>query len=178
MTDPIPESEIRALLELAEKATPGPLEAIPPPRIGNHWKVGTRPKERNGCLFLVAMIDNGAPGDTLDTEEANARLFAAACNLTPRLCQELLEAREKVTNLTASLKTCHEACRVANARMTEDGKGGTDYWCSECEPRHERCDACGDMVAEWSDPEGGPGRVCKQCERYVYQEIKARRHGA
>lgn len=33
------------------------------------------------------------------------------------------------------------------------------------QPRREKCDACGKMVYEWSDPEGGPGRVCKVCEK-------------
>lgn len=34
--------------------------------------------ERDGKQYFVATIENGAPGDTLDTEEANAKLMAAA----------------------------------------------------------------------------------------------------
>lgn len=34
-----------------------------------------------GLEFFVATIENGAPGDTLETEEANARLIASAPDL-------------------------------------------------------------------------------------------------
>ncbi|MGC1272969.1 MAG: hypothetical protein WBC44_04630 [Planctomycetaceae bacterium] len=40
-------------------------------------------------LWIVATIENGAPGDTLKTEGANARLFAAAPDLL-EACKALL----------------------------------------------------------------------------------------
>lgn len=70
------------------KHTPGQWEAIKPKKEGKHWTVGARGVLGGkgaiaGALVLwnIAMIDNGAPGDTLDTEEANARLIAAAPDL-------------------------------------------------------------------------------------------------
>lgn len=70
------------------KHTPGPWEAIPPKKTGKHWKVGAHGKLGGSgsaagatALWFVAQIDNGAPGDTLETEGANARLIAAAPDL-------------------------------------------------------------------------------------------------
>lgn len=40
-------------------------------------------------MWIVATIENGAPGDTLETEGANARLFAAAPDLLAA-CKGLL----------------------------------------------------------------------------------------
>jgi hypothetical protein len=74
--------------------TPGPWKAIQADLHGdpdapdrNRWSV---------CLdgevpFLIATIENGAPGDTLKTEEANARLFASAPDLLAA-CKRLLAA--------------------------------------------------------------------------------------
>lgn len=39
--------------------------------------------------FFIATIENGAPGDTMATEEANARLIAAAPDLLDA-CQQIL----------------------------------------------------------------------------------------
>lgn len=64
------------------KHTPGPWEASRGiDKEPDRWVVtvvGPKP-------WGVATIENGAPGDTLKTEEANARLFAAA----PELLREL-----------------------------------------------------------------------------------------
>lgn len=72
--------------------TKGIWEAIKPAKSGKHWKVGANgvlggkgPTAGAPVLFFVAMIDNGAPGDTLETEEANARLVAAAPDLLEAL---------------------------------------------------------------------------------------------
>lgn len=32
------------------------------------------------------------------------------------------------------------------------------------EPRTERCVRCGIMTADWVDPDGAPGRLCRECE--------------
>ncbi len=77
--------------------TPGEWEAMPPKKIGKHWRVGANAKlGGNGAiggasvLYYVATIDNGAPGDTLETEEANARLIAAAPEML-QACKDGLE---------------------------------------------------------------------------------------
>ncbi len=92
------------------KHTPGPWEAIPPKAKGKHWRIGARGKlggKADGMagatvLWDVASIGNGSPGDTLATEEANARLIAAAPNLLA-------------------------ACEAAMAHMDEKGYGGPTY---------------------------------------------------
>lgn len=60
------------------KHTPGPFRTHQGDEDGpDRWCVvvdGPKP-------WLVATIENGAPGDTLETEGANARLFAAAPDL-------------------------------------------------------------------------------------------------
>ncbi len=71
--------------------TPGPWIALrgvdgEPHRWGVFQAVADRPN------YHIASVENGAPGDTLKTEEANARLFAAA----PDLLALLVEARSWV----------------------------------------------------------------------------------
>jgi hypothetical protein len=68
--------------------TPGQWEAMAPKKIGKHWQVGARGTLGGASAmagatahWIIARIDNGAPGDTLKTEEANARLIAAAPDL-------------------------------------------------------------------------------------------------
>lgn len=68
--------------------TRGPWEAIKPSKVGKHWKVCARGRLGGegsiagaSVLWNLAAINNGAPGDTLDTEEANACLIAAAPEL-------------------------------------------------------------------------------------------------
>ena len=58
------------------KHTPGPWTA----------SMGTEDDNERWCVlneagYLLATVENGAPGDTLETEEANARLIAAAPGL-------------------------------------------------------------------------------------------------
>lgn len=69
--------------------TPGEWVALAPSRIGKHWHVGTKIEGGSGRVYIVAAIHNGAPGDTLDTEEANARLFAASKDLLAA-CKEFV----------------------------------------------------------------------------------------
>lgn len=70
--------------------TPGEWVAIPPRRKGKHWRVGVgHPESADGRAYLLAIIDNGSPGDTLETEGANARLIAAAPALL-FACERLL----------------------------------------------------------------------------------------
>lgn len=61
-------------MSIAE-CSPGEWVAVPPVRKGNHWQVAAN---FDGRLWTIARIDNGAPGDTLETEAANAHLFEAA----------------------------------------------------------------------------------------------------
>lgn len=47
-----------------------------------------------GQQFFIATIENGAPGDTMETEGANARLFAAAKDLLAA-CKSLIRTLEQ-----------------------------------------------------------------------------------
>ena len=68
--------------------------------------------------YHIATIENGAPGDSLDTEEANAHLFAAspemleACKLAVRLLDS------DGANSNSSIVV---ACRAAIAKATGMG---------------------------------------------------------
>ncbi|MGC1273212.1 MAG: hypothetical protein WBC44_05855 [Planctomycetaceae bacterium] len=79
-------------MRIIVKHTPGPLIAVKgiddePER----WTVVVDgPKQ-----WLVATIENGAPGDTLETEGANARLFAAAPDLLAA-CKEALSIETNI----------------------------------------------------------------------------------
>lgn len=57
--------------------TPGPLKAIKGSIANDDMRCAVV-AERGELAYLVATIENGAPGDCCDTEYANALLFAAA----------------------------------------------------------------------------------------------------
>jgi hypothetical protein len=68
--------------------TPGDWEAMPPATKGKRWRIGARGKLGGkgssgnlSCVWYLATIANGAPGDTLETEANNARLMAASKRL-------------------------------------------------------------------------------------------------
>lgn len=69
--------------------TPGPFEAIKGAEKGDDLRCAVA-AVRGDYRYLVATIENGAPGDICDTEWANAQLFAAA----PELLEALEEAIE------------------------------------------------------------------------------------
>jgi hypothetical protein len=60
--------------------TPGPWEAIKGVEQSDDMRCGVA-AVREDIRYLVATIENGAPGDFCDTEFANARLIAAAPEL-------------------------------------------------------------------------------------------------
>lgn len=126
------DAEIERLRAAVDKMTPGEFEASSgfdgePDR----WIVTTVDTLR-ARDWVVAMIHNGAPGDTLKTEEANACGFAMLKNtalpLIDRLRarvgeveRELETARTMTPNeyehLRASEQAAHEAKRNAEAKL-------------------------------------------------------------
>jgi hypothetical protein len=79
--------------------TPGKWVAMKPSKVGKHWSVGAvgtlggkSSMAGASVHWIICNIHNGAPGDTLDTEEANARLIAAA----PDMYEALLHSRDWV----------------------------------------------------------------------------------
>ena len=85
-------------LSVADTATKGKVEYTKGP-----WKAidGTYYEEERWGVYVdgpmqyhIATIENGAPGDTLDTEAANARLIAAA----PELLEAVRSAMNRLRN--------------------------------------------------------------------------------
>ena len=81
--------------------TPGDWEAVAPKKVGKHWSIYARGKLGGhgstaglSCLWHLASIGNGAPGDSLETEAANARLMAAS----KQMLQALKRARQFIIN--------------------------------------------------------------------------------
>ena len=80
--------------------TPGPWEAFKGVEQGDEMRCGVSAM-RGKVGYLVATIENGAPGDFCDTEFANARLIAAA----PDLLDAAVKAEALLTSLTAQAKS-------------------------------------------------------------------------
>ncbi len=104
--------------------TPGEWVAIPPKKKGKHWRVGARaPLGGNGAIANVsatwdlATVWNGAPGDTLETEAENARLFAASRDLLAA-CQAKLAALKGKEYNPDAFDHAAELCRAAIAKAT------------------------------------------------------------
>jgi hypothetical protein len=66
--------------------------------------------------WFVATIENGAPGDTLDTEEANALLIASAPDLLAALRAIVPEGLDEYWMQTPEGV---EACRLAGAAIAK-----------------------------------------------------------
>lgn len=76
---------------LAGAMTPGPLEVTEGDCHGSESDRWSVVAAREGRQFFVATIENGAPGDTLETEKANAAMFAAI----PEIVAELKRLRDE-----------------------------------------------------------------------------------
>jgi hypothetical protein len=72
--------------------TRGPWEAIKGSEPGDDMRCAVVAK-RGGLAYLVATIENGAPGDVCDTEWANAQVMAASLRM--------LEALEAIDELAS-----------------------------------------------------------------------------
>jgi hypothetical protein len=78
--------------------------------------------------YLIATIENGAPGDSLDTEEANASLIAAAPDLLEAVIYQLdlnqwiesADAESPLFDETLSLRlnTANDYMKAAIAKAT------------------------------------------------------------
>jgi hypothetical protein len=75
---------------MASEHTPGPWLAIKGIEDGDELRCGVSAM-RGDMGYMVATIENGAPGDFCDTEFANARLIAAA----PDLLEALIACRDQ-----------------------------------------------------------------------------------
>ena len=110
MTAPLtPEAEAQ-LRVLCKQATAGPLKAVRGADDDeNRWIVVV-----DGPLqYHVATIENGQPGDCLETEGATAKLFAASRNALPALLDELAALRSRCEQAEETLKTAISLGRQA-----------------------------------------------------------------
>jgi hypothetical protein len=109
--------------------TPGKWVAMKPSKVGKHWSVcaegrfgGTSSLAGAKCHWIVCRVHNGAPGDTLVTEEANARLIASA----PDLYEALKKARDWVAmylNIPGQEPAAQSMTRVIDAALAKvEGK--------------------------------------------------------
>ncbi|WP_156397410.1 MULTISPECIES: hypothetical protein [unclassified Sphingomonas] len=85
-------AELTALLE---KSTPGPWEAFKGIVESDELRCGISAM-RGKVGYLVATIENGAPGDFCETEFSNALLVAAARTHLPTLLTALTAAQETI----------------------------------------------------------------------------------
>ena len=96
------------------KHTPGEWRVVLPAKTGGHCKVTVaRPTAGEGTrLYLLAVIENGAPGDTLKTEQANAALISAA--------PELLELAKKYEAWEAKVILCDRCWDKSPMQLTQE----------------------------------------------------------
>ena len=95
--------------------TPGPWVAEKADLYGedpNRWAVLARDPITNRAYF-IATIENGQPGDCLETEEATARLIASA--------PDLLEALREITTLVSVLHGRGPNAEIPEALLTPLG---------------------------------------------------------
>jgi hypothetical protein len=83
--------------------TPGEWVVVAPARKGGRYRVNVRGIHREKEVWWdLAVVENGAPGDTLETEGANARLIAAA----PAMLKLLIDAERDAGDVW--LQKCRE----------------------------------------------------------------------
>jgi len=76
--------EVEKLEALLAKMTPGPLEVVKGVSPTDDMRCGIA-AVRGDRSYMVATIENGAPGDFCETEQSNAEGFVAAVNALPAL---------------------------------------------------------------------------------------------
>jgi len=101
--------------------TPGPWEAIKGLNESDEMRCGVV-ADRGVMKYLVATIENGAPGDICDTEYANARLIASAPELFEALAG-MVRYTESVRMLDGMGKTQQARFEVAKAVLAK-ARGG------------------------------------------------------
>ena len=107
------------LAGLAEKAKPGPWEAIKGVEASDDMRCGISAM-RGGIGYLVVTIENGAPGDFCDTEEANARMIVALVNNLPAILTALTSAdamRAENVDLKAALQNLSDSADEINGEQ-------------------------------------------------------------
>lgn len=97
--------------------TPGPWSAVRADPHGfkdepDRWVVVAKV---DGKEYFVASIENGAPGDTLETEKNNAHLFAAAKKMYAAL-EQLSEALDP--NRDPSKFSCKQLADIGRAALS------------------------------------------------------------
>ncbi len=92
--------------KLLEGTTPGPFEVMRGSEKGDDMRCSVV-AVRGNYRYLVATIENGAPGDWCETEYENATMFAAAPDLAARVIEleaENAELRKQADALAEALE--------------------------------------------------------------------------
>jgi len=85
---------VERLQQLADTSTPAPWGHIRGSEDGDEFRCAIV-AERKKNAYLVATIENGAPGDVCDTELANAKLIAELRNNLPTIIAALAKLEGK-----------------------------------------------------------------------------------
>lgn len=119
-----PPVDVEALIAKAKAATPGewkPVKGISP---SDGLRCGVT-VVREEAEYLLATIENGAPGDFCDTEEANAAYIVAS---QPRvvifLCEEIKRLRASSVSPAVDGGVLSEALAALEKAATEVAKNG------------------------------------------------------
>lgn len=124
MAEPMTDERFAEIERLAHAATPGPLLVEEGSCLGeesDRWSVMA---DRGDKHFFVATIENGAPGDTLETEKANAGLFAASHEMVA----EIKRLREELAEREASFDLRWNADMRAIRMWQEAHPGNDNVW--------------------------------------------------
>jgi hypothetical protein len=122
-----PTQTIERLEALLEKATPGEYVAdvAPTPYDDEDERAQVMVRDKHGRLFLIAIIENGAFGDTIDTERCNAEAFAALKNAAPlllALAREQQAWRAWQSNMSAETEEALDAAKAHTDRLAKETK--------------------------------------------------------
>ena len=114
--------------ELLEKATQGPFHAVKGVEKADDMRCGIC-AVRGDASYLVATIENGAPGDFCDTEWVNAMLLAEIWSTLPTLLAERTAMQAEIARLRGDLAKPREAftnCEKCRAPLFDDDHIFTD----------------------------------------------------
>lgn len=146
---------------IANTATPGPLEVAEGDLYDSEgtdrWSVV---KDVGGAKYFVATVENGCPGDTLETEKANAELFALSRTAIPEMVAELKQFRMESAEEDQRLAVHWDSDMRAIRMWQEENPGNDLTWPSNdrlCFWLMQQMDRLKASSPSWQDRPTGPG---------------------
>lgn len=156
----VTDAELAEIEAIVNSATPGPLEVTEGDCFGeeesDRWSVV---KDVGGAKYFVATIENGVPGDTLETEKANAELFARSRTVIPAMVAELKQFRMEAAEEDQRL-AMHWESDMRAIRMWQEANPGNDLtWPSNDRLCFWLMQQIDKLRAEMAAPDRGPSNV-------------------